>query len=151
MFASLNLQLRGDLAHFSQQLSTFPTCTESAAILVFAFESNPTERGGELELQKQALSLSFPLRRHKNELLFGPKRSFRLHGLFHFDSSRYSYASSPSRGGPGGGDNWCSYARKLEHKSVPERLEKEAVVTAERVRPEEMQRRGPSCSLAWDN
>lgn len=88
VFASLNLQLQGDLAHFSQQLSTFPTCTESAAILVFAFESNPTERGGEVELQKQALGLSFPLQRHKNERLFGPKRSSRLHGLFHFGSSR---------------------------------------------------------------
>lgn len=59
LFVNLKANLWGKLAHFSEQLSTFPTCTESAAILVFAFESNPTGRervrGGELELQKQAL------------------------------------------------------------------------------------------------
>lgn len=48
--------LREDLVQFSQQLSTFPTCTESAAILVFAFESNPAEgERREVQLQKQAL------------------------------------------------------------------------------------------------
>lgn len=64
--ASSFLQLPEDSVQFSQQLSTFPTCTESAAILVFAFESNPAEgerrEGG--ATPKTSPALSFPLRRN---------------------------------------------------------------------------------------
>lgn len=104
-----------------------------------------------MELQKQALGLSFPLQRKKtNDYL---DQSGRLGSTDCSISALHVKVTLLRRPGvvQEGGDNWRSYARKLEHKSVPERLEKEAVVTAERVRPEEMQRRGPSCSLAWDN
>lgn len=71
-------------AHFSQQLSTFPTCTESAAILVFAFESNPTGREEGRWNSKNKPCFKFPSPATKTRGLFGPDhRSSRAHGASH--------------------------------------------------------------------
>lgn len=84
-FVKLGGKLRGKLAHFLQQLSTFPTCTESAAILVFAFESNPTgsgEKGRWNSKNKPCRKVS--LSGDKKKQFFGPNnRSSRVRGPPH--------------------------------------------------------------------
>lgn len=85
VFVNLGGKLRRNLAHFLQQLSTFPTCTESAAILVFAFESNPTgsgEKGRWNSKNKPGRKVS--LSGDKKKRLLGPNnRSSRVRGSPH--------------------------------------------------------------------
>lgn len=117
------------------------------------------EEGG--ATPKTSPALSFPLRRHtytyahaptnkqtnkkiSRNYLFGPGRWYRLHGRSIFFSSPHFKVMLLRRAG---GRNWCSVRsergkkkKKLERKSVPPQLEKEAVVR----RPESPPRRGGS-------
>lgn len=115
---------------FSQQLSTFPTCTESAAILVFAFESNPTGSEEGRWDSKNKPCFTFPSLRTKRRGYFDQTIGHLGHTGLPMSSSRFFYASRAvlegSRGWTG-----AHKLKKLKHETVPVQLEKEAVVTVE--------------------
>lgn len=98
--------------HFSLQLSTFPTCTESAAILVLNQILQAERRGG------GAPKTSFPLWRHKNGVnLTEPSLMSETR---RFPCRRRTFLAAGADGSPGGLDG-----SEPPRKSVPLQSEQE--------------------------